>query len=110
MSSEKQKYSDQEIDRAINDLPDPGPARIAASVMHRVRQREAGRIRVRVREIGWGLAGSLVGVFLGFWIAGAVPDGSQVAASDDYVVELASFDDAIDQLAWEIIQSNGDEQ
>ena len=95
---------------AVNELPDPGPARIAASVMRKIRRQEPAKLVIRRRELAWGFAGSLAGVLLGLWLAGAVPDMSPTLLNGEYIAEFAELDDEIDQLAWEMSESLEDMQ
>ncbi len=95
---------------AIDELPDPGPAGIAASVMRKIRRQERLPLVIRRRELAWGFAGSLAGVMLGLWLAGAVPDISPTFLNGEYIAEFAELDDEIDQLAWEMSESPEDTQ
>ncbi|NQT34333.1 hypothetical protein HQ587_04015 [bacterium] len=98
-----------EIRLAVNELPDPGPAGITASVMRKIQQ-EPAKLVIRRREFALGFAGSLAGVMLGLWLAGAVPDMSPTLLNGEYVAEFAELDDEIDQLAWEMSESLEDTQ
>ncbi|MDP8239717.1 MAG: hypothetical protein P9X24_11560 [Candidatus Hatepunaea meridiana] len=94
----------QELDlvRSLTVIHDPSPARISYSVMRKIRQRKETSIKVRPREVSWGLAGSLAGVLLGIWLAGVVPNGSTIAATNSSTEEFVAFEDTIDQLIWEM--------
>lgn len=95
---------------AVNELPDPGPAGIVASVMRKIRRQEPAKLVIRRRELAWGFVGSLAGVMLGLWLAGAVPDISPTLLNDEYAAEFAELDDEIDQLAWDMSESLEDTQ
>ena len=95
---------------AVSELPDPGPARIAASVMRKIRQQEPIPLVIRRRELAWGFVGSLAGVMLGLWLAGAVPDMSPTLLNGEYAAEFAELDDEIDQLVWEMSENLEDAQ
>lgn len=109
---------DDEIRQALNELPDPGPARITTSVMMRVRRGEVKTIRVHRRDAIWGFASSLAGVFLGIWLANVIPDHPFHALNSSVYVEATNGDeesyidlvDEIDQLVFEMSSETEVEQ
>ncbi|NQU05414.1 MAG: hypothetical protein HQ568_04915 [Calditrichaeota bacterium] len=109
---------DDDIGRAVRSLPNPGQARIAATVMQRIRQSNEDIVRLRPRGIAWGFASSLAGVFLGIFLANAIPESSLIqqasqsdavvyseatGSSDDILVELT---DEFDLFIWEMSTNN----
>ncbi|HHE47100.1 MAG TPA: hypothetical protein ENL08_05305 [Bacteroidetes bacterium] len=99
--------ADGKIVRAVRHLPDPGPAMVAGMVMSRIRRKQSDTIRIRVRDIAWGLAGGFAGVILGLWIAGSAPDTAQIAARSGYDAEFTELADDIDLLAWDLSSDSG---
>ncbi len=99
-----------EFQRQFAALPEPGPAFIATAVMRRVRQPHRSAIRLRPRKIAWGLASSLAGVALGFWIAAALPNPSgKVDPLEGYDAVLTELEDNMELLMWELAGNNGQE-
>jgi hypothetical protein len=103
-----------DIGRAVRSLPDPGSARIASTVMQRIRQSDEDIVRLKRRGFTWGFASSLAGVFLGIFLAYAIPQSSMiqqtpesdaivysdaVSSGDDVLVELT---DEFDLFIWEM--------
>ncbi|MCF7810113.1 hypothetical protein K9N50_03900 [bacterium] len=122
MSNNNQtNWDDQNDDlgRAVRSLHDPGPARIAASVMQSIRQSDEDIIRLKRRGFAWGLASSFAGMVLGIFLTYTIPESSLIqqtsqsdaviytdaaSTSDEVLVELT---DEFDLLIWEM--SNGNE-
>lgn len=90
---------------AVNQLSHPGPAGIVASVMRKIRLQEPAKFVIRRRELAWGFVGSLAGVLLGLWLAGAAPDMSPTLLNGEYITEFAELDDEIDRFAWEMSEN-----
>ncbi len=61
--------SEKRLHAHLADLPDPGPARISQSVMNRIRLKERKQRLFRLRDLGWGIAGSVAGILLGILLA-----------------------------------------
>ena len=105
---------DQRFQRLFSTLPDPGPARITARVMHHVRRdrRSERTLSFKPRHIVWGLASSLAGVFIGFYLANfTMPpmDTTQyVSAStgqtDGYVDPIEEMQDGWDQMIVDLLE------
>ena len=110
---------DNDIRNIVRSLHDPGPARIAASVMLRIRQTDEDIIRLKRRGFAWGLASSFAGFALGIFLTYAIPESSLIqptfqsgaevysesaSTSDDVLIELT---DEFDLFIWEM--SNGTE-
>jgi hypothetical protein len=62
-------------------------------------------LSIKPRDIAWGFAGSLAGIILGLWIAGATPESSQTTATDQYTGEFAELQDDMDLFTWELTSS-----
>jgi len=101
-------YNEIRLRAQLEKLPDPGPARIANRVMHRIRGKERSYIPFRPRDLGWGLAGSLAGVLLGVWLAGAINTMPvQANPLSGYEQILSELTEGIDPLMSELF---GDSQ
>jgi hypothetical protein len=92
-----------EFQTQMSGIPDPGRAVIADAVLRRIRSRRYGVLTVKPRDIAWGFAGSLAGIILGLWIAGAAPKSSQTTATDQYTGEFAELQDDLDAFTWELV-------
>lgn len=101
---------EQEFKQLMVEIPDPGRAVIADTVMRRIRTGNRDVLTVKPRDLAWGLAGSLVGVILGLWIAGASPDQIQISSTDLYASEFAELQDDIDLFTWDLADETGDLQ
>ncbi|MDP8228328.1 MAG: hypothetical protein P9M15_02610 [Candidatus Electryoneaceae bacterium] len=106
---------DQQFQQLFSTLPDPGPARITARVMHRVRRDHHSErtLSVKPRHIVWGLASSLAGVFIGFYLANftmpLVDTTQYVSTSTDqtssYIDPIEDMQDGWDQMIVDLLET-----
>ncbi len=56
----------------ILQMKDPGPARTSAKVLRKIRSKRIDELSFQWKPLGLGFAGSIAGIFLGFWMFGAI--------------------------------------
>jgi len=71
----------------MNELPDPGPAYIAVRIKEHITKGRSRMTVFRPVDLIWGTLGSVAGVILGLWLAGANLHSSKI--SPGAVFELA---------------------
>lgn len=91
-------------------LEDPGPAYISSRVLSRIKRAEVQPIRIRIRDIGLGLAGTLAGVVLGVVIAGSNVKSVQADPLSGYDVYFQQMDSGLEDLTLEVLDNSTQEE
>lgn len=88
----------------------PGPAFISSKVMQRIRKKGAGYGLFRPRDLAYGLAASIAGVFIGFQIVN-ISDAQLTPVSPTATFEqiIVNFNEGIDPFVSEINLAIGEE-
>lgn len=100
---------DRQWQRLFNALPEPGPAYVAARVMHHIRKPERSTAVLGLRHLIWGVASGTAGLFLGMWLASATlpEDNGSLSSLGEYVYVV---EDGLDYLIADLSTSqNGEE-
>ncbi len=80
-------------------LPDPGPAYVTGRVMRIVRSEKRRTGPFHKWDILYGIAGSVAGVIIGFWLTGLVSNGAtHVEPAAVYAAAIAEMPTGLDDL------------